>query len=182
MRHNSLWAALLILTAAGCASSREYVEHIDTAEDSAKMVSVVNPEEMQVRILAAHNVWRKEVRVPPLQWSEALTTYAQAWASTLQGRGCRMEHRTEDDYGENLAWSSGNSFTPEQVVEIWGKEKSFYDYDTNTCADGAVCGHYTQVVWRTTQAVGCAMARCGESEVWVCNYDPPGNWVGEKPY
>jgi pathogenesis-related protein 1 len=19
-------------------------------------------------------------------------------------------------------------------------------------------------------------------ENWVCNYDPPGNWVGEKPY
>jgi hypothetical protein len=26
------------------------------------------------------------------------------------------------------------------------------------------------------------MARCGNTEIWVCNYNPPGNWVGEKPY
>ena len=45
-----------------------------------------------------------------------------------------------------------------------------------------MCGHYTQVVWRKSLRVGCGMATCGATEVWVCNYDPAGNWDGERPY
>ena len=41
-----------------------------------------------------------------------------------------------------------------------------------------------------TVRIGCGKATCqdnapwgsGAWEIWVCNYDPPGNWVGEKPY
>jgi len=47
-----------------------------------------------------------------------------------------------------------------------------------------MCGHYTQVVWRSTTTVGCAMAVCKDSQeqIWVCQYQKPGNWVGQKPY
>jgi len=45
-----------------------------------------------------------------------------------------------------------------------------------------VCGHYTQIVWRDTKQVGCGVARDNRREIWVCNYDPPGNWVGHRPY
>ena len=43
-------------------------------------------------------------------------------------------------------------------------------------------GHYTQIVWRSTVEVGCAVARSGLHEVWVCRYSPPGNVVGQRPY
>jgi hypothetical protein len=26
------------------------------------------------------------------------------------------------------------------------------------------------------------MATCGGTEVWVCNYDPAGNVLGQRPY
>ena len=35
--------------------------------------------------------------------------------------------------------------TGPQVVHAWSKEKQYYDYATNTCAKGQICGHYTQV-------------------------------------
>ncbi|NIQ93556.1 MAG: hypothetical protein GWN87_04640, partial [Desulfuromonadales bacterium] len=114
--------------------------------------------------------------------SKKLETYAQEWADTLQSQGCSPEHREQDLYGENIAWASGVRLTPERVVAMWGEEREFYDYGSNSCEEGKVCGHYTQVVWEDTRRVGCAVARCEKSEVWVCNYDPPGNWVGEKPY
>ncbi len=44
------------------------------------------------------------------------------------------------------------------------------------------CGHYTQVVWHSTETVGCGKASCGSEEVWLCNYNPSGNWFGQKPY
>jgi pathogenesis-related protein 1 len=46
-----------------------------------------------------------------------------------------------------------------------------------------LCGHYTQVVWKNSMEVGGGMAICdNKSQVWVCNYNPPGNVEGEKPY
>ncbi len=70
-------------------------------------------------------------------------------------------------------------------------EDASYDYANNTCAANAVCGHYTQVVWRDSTELGCGMANCtvnnpfggsGPWQLWVCNYNPPGNYVGMKPY
>src|SRR5712691_6171246 len=55
-----------------------------------------------------------------------------------------------------------------------------YDYASNRCH--GVCGYYTQIVWRDTREVGCGVARGPGREVWVCDYSPPGNWVGRRPY
>ncbi|NEO26169.1 MAG: hypothetical protein F6K03_04550 [Kamptonema sp. SIO4C4] len=133
------------------------------------------------QMLATHNKWREQVGVPPLQWSPRLANYAQEWADKLL-RENSFEHRQNSNYGENLAAASGQQLSPERVVNMWGSEVEYYDYATNSCSPGKVCGHYTQVVWEDTQEVGCGMARNENREVWVCNYNPPGNYVGEKPY
>lgn len=133
-------------------------------------------------MLAAHNQARQTVGVPPLQWSAELAATAQRWADTLRGSRCTMRHSRGTGLGENLAWASGQSLTPAQVAAMWVGERRHYDAARNTCAPGQVCGHYTQVVWRGTTHVGCGMASCGTSEVWVCNYAPPGNVVGQRPH
>ena len=131
-------------------------------------------------ILQAHNTWRRRYGVPTLVWSPQLATYAQGWADTLVQESL-LRHRPQNRYGENLASASGKQLSPASVVGLWGAEDKYYNYDTNTCQAGQMCGHYTQLVWRSTRAVGCAMARNSQREVWVCNYDPPGNYVGQRP-
>ncbi len=133
-------------------------------------------------MLAAHNEARRAAGVPPLQWSADLAASAARWAETLRGRGCAMRHSGQAGVGENLAWAGGQRMTPGQVVGMWVGERRDYNAARNTCAPGAVCGHYTQVVWRETRAVGCARASCGSSEIWVCQYSPPGNIVGQRPF
>ncbi|MDB9314262.1 pathogenesis-related family 1 protein [Spirulina sp. CS-785/01] len=133
------------------------------------------------QMLAAHNKWRAKVGVPPVQWSPTLANYAQEWAETLI-RENSFEHRQNSNYGENLATASGQQLSPERVVDMWGNEVEYYDYATNSCTPGEMCGHYTQVVWEDTKEVGCGMARNENREVWVCNYNPPGNYVGQRPY
>ncbi len=133
-------------------------------------------------MLAAHNQARQSVGVPPLRWSAELAATAQRWADRLRESRCAMRHSGAAGLGENLAWASGQSLTPAQVVAMWVGERRHSDAARNTCAPGQVCGHYTQVVWRGTTHVGCGMASCGNSEVWVCNYTPPGNVMGQRPY
>jgi uncharacterized protein YkwD len=131
------------------------------------------------KMLEAHNAVRAKVGVPPLEWSDSLARYAGEWARALIRSG-DFQHRNQNQYGENLFTITGGTASPRQVVEGWASEARNYDYRANRCR--GVCGHYTQIVWRDTRRVGCGAARSGRREVWVCNYDPPGNWRGRRPY
>lgn len=147
-------------------------------------------------MVAAHNRWRKTVGVSPLVYSHGLAASAQVWADHLkQDMHCRMQHSKPDGrYGENLFWASAlewpdgrrkvQAIAPDTVVDNWAGERSDYNYENNSCARGKMCGHYTQLVWRTSTTVGCAVAVCEDTreQVWVCQYQPPGNWIGERPY
>jgi pathogenesis-related protein 1 len=158
----------------------------------ALSVQALDADEM----VAAHNRWRKTAGVPPLTYSTDLAASAQKWADHLKrSNQCKMKHSDpEAKYGENLywasaiEWSNGKSelqqVSPKKVVDSWGSEVSDYNYNANSCTKGKMCGHYTQVVWKSTTTVGCAVAVCEDSQeqVWVCQYQPPGNWGGKKPY
>lgn len=131
--------------------------------------------------LAAHNGPRAEVGVPPLVWDEKVAEYAQQYANE-RSIDCSMQH-SNGPYGENLAWGSWDMSAKEAVLDIWVSEKKVYDAVSNTCVGGAECRHYTQVVWRDTARVGCARSKCANGYTFVtCNYDPRGNYIGERPY
>lgn len=131
-------------------------------------------------MLAAHNAVRSRVEsMEPLSWSESLTAVAQKWADNLLARG-QFVHSRNPNYGENLFEITGAAASSKQVVDAWAGEVNEYNYKANSCR--GVCGHYTQIVWADTKEVGCAVARGGRTEVWVCEYSPPGNWVGKRPY
>lgn len=148
--------------------------------------------DVESEMLAAHNAARAAVdpaaatAIPALEWSDDLAKVASDYA-----KECRFEH-SEGEYGENL-FATSLSARPAAVVKPWVDEKADFDYASNTCAAGKVCGHYTQVVWAKSLRVGCGYADCIENspfdgspsprwQNWVCNYDPPGNYVGQKPY
>ena len=141
--------------------------------------------------LNAHNSERETLGIPLLVWDDTLATYANEYATsedTPQG-GCSgaLVH-SGGPYGENLYWywtSDGTLATPSQAVSAWISENIYYDYQTNTCATGEVCGHYTQVVWAGTSRVGCVAHACTSNPgatYTICSYDPAGNVVGEFPY
>jgi len=162
--------------------------------------------DLKKRFLDAHNSIRKRYNLPALIWDNEIARYAQKWAQYLKDRNhCQIKHRslagmTEGKrYGENLSfnWTSlvlpqGKfSKSPDFVVYGFAKECADYNYSQNRCASGKVCGHFTQVVWETSKRLGCGMVTCdgaksyggkGRTELWVCNYDPPGNWVSKKPF
>ncbi|KAL6502445.1 hypothetical protein OROHE_024450 [Orobanche hederae] len=134
------------------------------------------------QFLSAHNNVRDQVGagIPHLVWNETVANYANAYAQLRSG-DCGMVH-SGGSYGENLA--EGYSLSAANAVAMWAGEKSDYDYYSNACAQGKVCGHYTQVVWRKSTQLGCARLPCGSvgQEFVICSYYPPGNYIGESPY
>lgn len=142
--------------------------------------------------LEAHNRVRAQVGVPGLAWDEELVRLAQDWANRLcqGGRGFTgLEHRPQRfGAGENLwmgATTASEIYPVTEAVQSWAEERSFFDVRSGRCR-GGVCGHYTQIVWRTTTHVGCAAATCPsdgwKATVWVCNYRPAGNIIDVRPY
>lgn len=164
-----------------------------------------NEQGVFVGVTEAHNAARQELGASPplgaLEWSDELAAFAQQWSDDLARRCGTIEHRDQNRFGENIALRGSTrpdgSFTGPEAVAGWVAEEACWDYGTirgsescdTSCIQGLNsngCGHYTQVVWRGTRFVGCGYSTCRSDgytfEVWVCNYDPPGNYIGQTPY
>ncbi|XAR73016.1 hypothetical protein NMG60_11019859 [Bertholletia excelsa] len=129
----------------------------------------------------AHNVVRTELDIPPLTWNASVAAYAYHYA-VKRSADCALEHSMNPNYGENIAEGFGDEFSGADAVKLWASEKPNYDYHSNSCVGGE-CLHYTQVVWRKTKQIGCAKVRCRNKWSFItCNYYPPGNYEGERPY
>lgn len=132
-------------------------------------------------LVERHNFWRADVGVSAVGYSDDLAAVANNWAIQLKKDGCAFKH-SQNAYGENLFKGTVGYYTAADAVDSWASEKADYDYKSNKCEDGKVCGHYTQIIWQKTSQFGCAKTICDGSVTWVCNYSPAGNYVGQKPY
>ncbi|XP_058189540.1 pathogenesis-related protein PR-1 type-like [Rhododendron vialii] len=132
--------------------------------------------------LNGHNSVRAAVGVGPLTWDDNIAALAQNYANQRM-RDCALVYfRGEGKYSENLAIGNGE-FTNTAIVGLWAAEKPNYDYNSNSCAAGQVCGHCTQMVSMNSVRHGCARVQCDNGWWFItCNYDPPGNYVGQRPY
>uniref|UniRef100_A0A8D2AM84 R3H domain containing like n=1 Tax=Sciurus vulgaris TaxID=55149 RepID=A0A8D2AM84_SCIVU len=154
-------------------------------------------------LLDYHNHIRASVNPPAanmeyMVWDERLASSAKAWASQ-----CTWAHGPSPlmrYVGQNLSIHSGRYRSVVDLVKSWSEEKQHYLFPaprdcTPHCpwrCSGPVCSHYTQMVWASSNRLGCAIHTCASISVWgstwhqavylVCNYAIKGNWIGEAPY
>lgn len=78
-------------------------------------------------------------------------------------------------YGENIA--EGYASTTD-TCQAWGDERLEYSWSDPGFSEAT--GHFTQLVWKDTQQVGCGRTFCGSDHGWyvVCEYLPAGNVIG----
>jgi pathogenesis-related protein 1 len=141
------------------------------------------------------------------QQQETLIRAAQdGWSA---GRIPLPTHRMDNRYGENIAaWAGNSRLSAEHAVALWLREKPVFDLlnslgsyhvgderppiaaSDKEQSQPLIVGHYTQVMWHSTRRLGAAQLTFDLADdhvtrhyvALICNYDPPGNQLGEKPY
>lgn len=129
------------------------------------------------QLMDSHNKARGEVGCLPLEWSDEIARHAQAWAEEL-GKSGKFLHSPDSIYGQNLA----EARTVDQFFSLWLKEKPRYTGQVLTPDNIKTFGHYTQAMWKASTKMGCGKFATPEGYVWVCEYDPPGNYMDEVAY
>ncbi|PWN27972.1 PR-1-like protein, partial [Jaminaea rosea] len=103
--------------------------------------------------LALHNAKRAIHNTPNLTWNQTLADYAQTYGSK-----CVFAH-SKGPYGENLAVGSpASSWSSADLFQLWYDEGKGYDYSTTTF--NSATGHFTQLVWKNSKQLGCAIVTC----------------------
>lgn len=75
----------------------------------------------------------------------------------------------------------GKELTGDGAVMMWYNEIDDYKF-TPKPAHNPNCGHFTQVVWKTTKEIGAGRAKAKNGTVFVvCRYKPAGNMLSDFP-
>nr|GMC90526.1 pathogenesis-related protein PRMS-like [Ipomoea batatas] len=144
---------------------------------------------IQQDFLRAHNDFRAKVGSPPLQWDSTLAKFSHDWAVQRKNDCNYRIHSKNGKYGENIFWQLYKESTPRDVVRTWFQEQKHFDHRRNVCVckperGGCECGHYTNLIWKSTKKVGCStfVYRNNQKGVYVvCSYYPKGNIIGKNP-
>ncbi|KAK8178939.1 CAP domain-containing protein [Phyllosticta paracitricarpa] len=125
-----------------------------------------NPQDpMAKQLMAYHNVHRTFHGACSLLYDPALAKTAQAAANT-----CKFQHQMTGDNGQNIAEQSASGNIAAGTVSMWYEEGSKTNYQGGNMEQG----HYTQVLWKGTYALGCGVKNCGQMTLVFCNYAPAG--------
>lgn len=136
--------------------------------------------------LSAHNTVREQHGAVDLTWDDTLASAAQNWANgckfqhsggTLGPYGGRHLFRVVTLWcithylpAENLAAGTGNFDIP-TAIKLWTdevcKSAEFETWESNVHTllaqydpNNPQPSHFTQVVWKATRQVGCAVQQC----------------------
>lgn len=197
---------VVLLNSCGSSDIKDFIE--DKIEDSNGVVNndgnITEGLEENISVTAeiqdaldAHNNARATVGInKELTWDTKITQDAQSYADEIAqsgfwGHDSKNHGRyANGNYGENL-YTSTQKPTLKIASDAWIDERQYYTFgnfnDNSTCQEDQICGHYTQVIWKDTSKMGCAMSKykTGNFKNWyviVCKYQTPGNIIGKKPY
>lgn len=128
-----------------------------------------------------------------LTWSTSLASTAAEIAAS-----CYYAHNVTANgggYGQNIAAGVQADNISAVITELFYNNEIVnfpkpYGQENPDMTNFENWGHFTQVVWASTTEVGCYTQDCSSSGLsnvgsdvgpyfTVCNYSPPGNYIGE---
>ena len=169
-----------------CGSRPEWADGRMVREERPVRAAPQDLSRLESRLLALHNRERAALGAPPLAWDPALARAALGYGPALARLG-RLAHSvpaTRPGQGENLWMGTRGAFSLEEMAGGWAGEKSLFKPgvfpDVARRGKWSDVGHYTQMIWKGTRRVGCAVHTGSDWDFLICRYSPPGNVVGQR--
>src|SRR5437763_4401340 len=128
-----------------------------TAQDEAQGATG----DIAARILATHNEQRAAVGAPPLQWDATLAAHAASYGPVLASirRLVHSPRAGRPGERENLAMAWHGTLSPEQLVDMWTREKRLLEPGlfpaVSRTGEWEDVAHYTQMVWPKIGRASC---------------------------
>jgi len=161
------------------APSTNYGAH----ESGEAQASLFEGPAYEAMIVYHHNAIRANHGAQSLEWDEDCAS-----AALTVAKGCTFQHAVPFGQGQNLWETISSQYynVSGGIHEVWYKDELSLFNQYNLWGEGEVpdevfpdIGHFTQVVWKGTQKVGCGSHDCGGTKMTVCNYAPAGNVKGD---
>jgi hypothetical protein len=137
-----------------------------------------------MRTVAFHNQVRAAAGVPPIYWDSRLAAAADSYAAELARTGL-WQHSPiagRPGQGENLWMGTRGAYSIDQMLASWASEGRLFRPgrfpQVSRTGNWADVGHYTQMIWRQSARVGCAVRSSSRFDYLVCRYSPAGNVMG----
>jgi hypothetical protein len=138
------------------------------------------------RLLALHNRERRATGARPLVWDRSLAAAAASYGPALERLG-KLAHSPANSrrgQGENLWMGTRNAYELEEMAGSWAAEKSLLRPGifpaVSRSGHWSDVAHYTQMIWKGTTRVGCAIRKGRKWDFLICRYSPHGNVVGQR--
>jgi hypothetical protein len=147
------------------------------------------PDLLRAVVLDLHNGAREALGVAALDWDEALAADAARYAEDMAKTGL-FRHSPRGNRaipsGENLWMGPHRLYGYQVMVGSFLEEGKLFRTggrlpDISTTGRWQDVGHYTQMIWRGTKKVGCALGEGAQYDYLVCRYFPAGNSYGKGP-
>ncbi|HEV2043547.1 MAG TPA: CAP domain-containing protein, partial [Sphingomicrobium sp.] len=102
------------------------------------------------------------------------------------GRLAHSPRETRPGQRENLAMGSSGYYGLEDLIGFWVEEKRHFQPGlfphVSRTGQWKDVAHYTQMIWKGTTNVGCALHNGGDRHYLICRYSPPGNADGRPVF
>ncbi|KAM9783205.1 GLI pathogenesis-related 2, like [Neosynchiropus ocellatus] len=126
-------------------------------------------------LLECHNEYRRKHQAPPLKLNGKLSREASRYAESLASTRIlkHSEESSRGSCGENLAWASCDQ-SGKDVAHRWYDEVKQYNFSRPGFSSST--GHFTAMVWKSTQMMGVGKATASDGSTFVvARYSPAGN-------
>lgn len=197
------WAALMLASVTHAASDNHRTGGAaPTATPATHMAKMVMPAAyygmaeaargdslLRTVMLDAHNAERASLGLSPLEWDDALAADAARHAGDMARTGL-FRHSARAGRaipsGENLWMGPRHLYGYDAMAGAFLDEKRLTRIngklpDLSSTGRWQDVGHYTQMIWRGTRKLGCALRDGPQNEYLVCRYFPAGNIFGKGP-
>jgi hypothetical protein len=177
---------LLMPMLAACGSRPEWADGRMVREERPADSAPQDLSRFEARLLAIHDRERTAVGAPPLAWDPGLAAAAASYGPALErlGKLAHSAQATRPGQGENLWMGTRGAYGLEEMAGSWAEERKLFRPGTfpavSASGHWSDVGHYTQMIWKGTSRVGCALHRSPRWDFLICRYSPPGNVVGQR--